>query len=169
MKIISLHKGKEFSEVYTKGESKANRYLVMYVLNNGLSYNRIGISVSKKVGNSVVRHRIRRLIRESLRLCGDRFNIGLDLVVIARGTAKGRTYQEIADEIGGSIKSVDNALQRSKRKMRRHIMAKQDITVEMFRNYLVVQQLLLMTEREDSHEDELVALNLQDILLQISA
>ena len=48
-------------------------------------------------------------------------------------------------------------------------MAKQDITVEMFRNYLIVQQLLLMTEREDSHEDELVALNLQDILLQISA
>jgi RNA polymerase sporulation-specific sigma factor len=79
------------------------------------------------------------------------------------------SYQEIADEISGSIKSVDNALQRSKRKMRRHIMAKQDITVEMFRNYLIVQQLLLMTEREDSHEDELVALNLQDILLQISA
>ena len=99
MKIISLHKGKEFSEVYTKGESKANRYLVMYVLNNGLSYNRIGISVSKKVGNSVVRHRIRRLIRESLRLCGDRFNIGLDLVVIARGTAKDRSYQEIADAV----------------------------------------------------------------------
>ncbi|TYZ23878.1 sigma-70 family RNA polymerase sigma factor [Selenomonas ruminis] len=82
---------------------------------------------------------------------------------------RGMSYQEIADEIGGSIKSVDNALQRSKRKMRRHIMAKQDITVEMFRNYLVVQQLLMMTECEDSHEDELVALNLQDILLQISA
>ncbi|WP_051635214.1 sigma-70 family RNA polymerase sigma factor [Selenomonas sp. ND2010] len=82
---------------------------------------------------------------------------------------RGMSYQEIADEISGSIKSVDNALQRSKRKMRRHIMAKQDITVEMFRNYLIVQQLLLMTEREDSHEDELVALNLQDILLQISA
>ena len=71
----------------------------MYVRSNGLDYNRIGISVSKKVGNSVVRHRIRRLIKESLRLNGDRFNIGLDLVVIARGTAKGRTYQEIADAV----------------------------------------------------------------------
>ena len=96
MKIISLKKGKEFSDVYKSGSSKANRYLVMYVRSNGLDYNRIGISVSKKVGNSVVRHRIRRLIKESLRLNGDRFNIGLDLVVIARGTAKGRTYQEIA-------------------------------------------------------------------------
>ena len=82
---------------------------------------------------------------------------------------RGMSYQEIADEISGSIKSVDNALQRSKRKMRRHIMAKQDITVDMFRNYLVVQQLLLMTENEDSHEENLLALNLQDILLQISA
>ena len=99
MKIISLRKGKEFSDVYTTGSSKANKYLVMYVRNNGLSYNRIGISVSKKVGNSVVRHRIRRLIKESSRLNGDRFNIGLDLVVIARGTAKDRTYQEIADAV----------------------------------------------------------------------
>ena len=99
MKIISLRKGKEFSDVYKSGNSKANKYLVMYVRNNGLSYNRIGISVSKKVGNSVVRHRIRRLIKESLRLNGDRFNIGLDLVVIARGTAKDRTYQEIADAV----------------------------------------------------------------------
>lgn len=99
MKIISLKKGKEFSDVYKSGSSKANRYLVMYVRSNGLDYNRIGISVSKKVGNSVVRHRIRRLIKESLRLNGDRFNIGLDLVVIARGTAKGRTYQEIADAV----------------------------------------------------------------------
>ena len=99
MKIISLRKGKEFSDVYKSGSSKANRYLVMYVRNNGLDYNRIGISVSKKVGNSVIRHRIRRLIKESLRRSGDRFNIGLDLVVIARGTAKGRTYQEIADAV----------------------------------------------------------------------
>ena len=99
MKVISLHKGTEFSDVYHYGKSKANRTLVMYVKDNGLTYNRLGISVSRKVGNSVVRHRIRRLIKESLRLNGDRFNIGLDLVVIARGTAKDRTYQEIADAV----------------------------------------------------------------------
>ena len=99
MKVVSLRKGKEFSDVYHKGSSKANRLLVMYILDNGLTYNRIGISVSKKVGNSVVRHRIKRLIKESLRLNGDRFNIGLDLVVIARGTTKGRTYAEIDDAV----------------------------------------------------------------------
>ena len=55
---------------------------------------------------------------------------------------QGKSYQEIAEEIGGTIKMVDNALQRAKRNLRRHIMANQDIQVEMFRNYLIVQQLL---------------------------
>ncbi len=67
----------------------------MYVLKNGTSKNRIGISVSKKVGNSVVRHRVTRLIRESYRLNEDMFNSGLDIVVIARVGAKDKGYQEI--------------------------------------------------------------------------
>ena len=67
----------------------------MYVLKNETEENRLGISVSKKVGNSVVRHRITRLIRESYRLNIDKFGKGYDLVVIARTTAKDRTYKEI--------------------------------------------------------------------------
>ena len=64
-------------------------------MENGKSRNRIGISVSKKVGNSIVRHRITRLVRESYRLNEESFRCGYDLVVIARAGAKGRTYQEI--------------------------------------------------------------------------
>lgn len=56
----------------------------MYVLENNQPFNRVGISVSKKVGNSVVRHRLTRLIRESYRLHENMFNSGLDIVVIAR-------------------------------------------------------------------------------------
>ncbi len=91
----SLKKNKDFTKVYRKGKSKANKYLVLYYLENNLSYNRVGISVSKKVGNSVVRHRLTRLIRESYRLNSDMFNSGLDIVVIARENAKGRTFKEI--------------------------------------------------------------------------
>ena len=91
----SLKKNKDFQIVYKKGKSYANKYLVMYVLNNEEKKNRLGISVSKKVGNSVVRHRLTRLVRESYRLQESRFQKGLDIVVICRASAKGRTYQEL--------------------------------------------------------------------------
>ncbi len=71
----------------------------MYVADNDLNINRLGIQVSKKVGNSVVRHRLTRLIRESYRLNSEMFNSGLDIVVIARTTAKDRTYKEIESAI----------------------------------------------------------------------
>ena len=91
----SLKKNREFQVVYRHGTSYANRYLVMYVMENHLERNRIGISVSKKVGNSVVRHRLTRLIRESYRLNEQKFRSGLDIVVVARVNAKGRSCQEI--------------------------------------------------------------------------
>lgn len=91
----SLKKNRDFQNVYKKGTSFANSYLVMYILENGLQENRIGISVSKKVGNSVVRHHLTRLIRESYRLSEEHFRCGIDIVVIARTSAKRRNYHEI--------------------------------------------------------------------------
>ena len=69
----SLKKSKDFQNVYNKGNSYANRLLVMYVLENHTDKNRLGISVSKKVGNSVIRHHVTRLIREGYRLQEDMF------------------------------------------------------------------------------------------------
>ena len=91
----SLKKNRDFQVIYRQGTSYANRYLVMYVKENHLEKNRIGLSVSKKVGNSVVRHRLTRLIRESYRLNEQKFRSGLDIVVVARVNAKGRSCQEI--------------------------------------------------------------------------
>lgn len=90
----SLKKTKDFQNVYRRGKSYANRYLVMYVLSNQTEGNRLGISVSKKVGDSVIRHHLTRLIRESYRLHEDMFNSGLDIVVIARVSSKNITYHE---------------------------------------------------------------------------
>lgn len=91
----SLKKNEDFRKVYRKGKSFGNRQLVLYVLGNSAGKNRLGISVSRKVGNSVVRHRLTRLIRESYRLHEEEFLCGLDLVVIARTAAKDATYHEI--------------------------------------------------------------------------
>ena len=91
----SLKRSQDFRKVYAEGRSYANRYLVMYMIKNHTDRNRLGISVSKKVGNSVVRHRITRLIRESYRVKEELFNSGLDMVVIARKGAKDKTCQEI--------------------------------------------------------------------------
>ena len=68
---------------------------------------------------------------------------------IFMGYVAGKSYQLIAAENGGNIKSVDNALQRSKRKLRRHIMNHQDIQVETFHNYLIMQQRVLREKEEN--------------------
>lgn len=95
----SLKKNRQFQSVYKNGKSYANKYLVMYIRENGTERNRIGISVSKKVGNSVVRHRITRLVRESYRLQEAVFNSGLDIVVVARQGAASVDYFEIKEAL----------------------------------------------------------------------
>ena len=95
----SLKKNRHFQFVYGNGKSYADKYLVMYVKENGTDRNRIGISVSKKVGNSVVRHRVTRLVRESYRLHEAMFNSGLDIVVVARKTAASVGYSEIEEAL----------------------------------------------------------------------
>ena len=105
----SLKKNREFQKVYRLGKSYANKYLVMYILENHTERNRIGISVSKKVGNSVIRHHLTRLIREGYRLQEDMFNSGLDIVVIARGTARDASFHQISSalkHLGGLHKII---------------------------------------------------------------
>lgn len=91
----SLKKNHQFQFVYKNGKSYADKYLVMYVMENGTDRNRIGISVSKKVGNSVVRHRVKRLVRENYRLQEAVFNSGLDIVVVARQRTASADYDQM--------------------------------------------------------------------------
>jgi len=92
----SLKKNKDFQNVYRNGKSYADKYLVMYVLENGLESNRIGISVSKKVGNSVVRHHLTRLLRESYRLHEEMFHSGWDIVGVS---AKNEGYHKLKSSL----------------------------------------------------------------------
>ncbi|MBR5337625.1 MAG: ribonuclease P protein component [Lachnospiraceae bacterium] len=98
-KTVSLKKNIDFRSVYKKGKSLADKYLVMYILENGSQSNRLGISVSKKVGNSVIRHHITRLVRESYRVNEDRFCTGYDIVFIARIRANDADYHDIQKSV----------------------------------------------------------------------
>ena len=103
----SLKKSRDFKTVYSEGRSKANRYLVMYVRKNDLGINRIGISVSKKIGNSVVRHRFCRLVREGYRHLEEYFHIGYDCVFVARVNAKDCACRDIEGAIYHLAKKHD--------------------------------------------------------------
>ena len=83
----SLKLNHMFRRLYHKGKSAANRYLVLYCRRNGSNENRIGLTVSGKLGHAVVRNKIRRRLREIYRLHESRFLPGYDIVVVARSKA----------------------------------------------------------------------------------
>ena len=94
-----LKKNRDFQDVSKNGKSYANKCLVMYIIPTEQNKNRVGISVSKKVGNSVVRHHLTRLIRESSRSSEEHLTCGYDIVVIARTSAKEKSYHEIENAL----------------------------------------------------------------------
>ena len=91
----SLKKNHEFKKVYRHGSSVANRLLVMYILKNNTDKNKLGLSVSKKVGKSVVRSRVTRLIKESYRLMEPLVMPGYDIIFIARINTAASSFSEI--------------------------------------------------------------------------
>lgn len=99
---ISLRKNFEFKIVYNKGRSLANKHLIMYIMKNNLDKNRLGISVSKKIGNSVMRNRVKRVIRESYRLIEQDIKKGYDIIFIARTSITGIKFNEAS----GSVKHL---------------------------------------------------------------
>jgi ribonuclease P protein component len=85
----------EFNRVYRMGRSIANKFLVLYYLPNENNNIRVGLSISKKVGKSVVRNRIRRLIKENIRLNVQNIKEGYDIIIIARVMSSKCSYEDI--------------------------------------------------------------------------
>ena len=91
----SLKQNHLFRRLYRRGDSAANRYLVVYCRRNGQGCNRVGLTVSAKLGCAVVRNRLRRRLREIYRLHEMQFRCGYDIVVVARSRAVGATYRQL--------------------------------------------------------------------------
>lgn len=108
MKEERIRKNSDFRTVYRKGKSFSNHLLVLYVFKNykNINIDRIGISVSKKVGKSVIRSRVKRLINESYRLNNKTLKKGYDFVFIARSTCKERSYKEIEGSLINLLKKA---------------------------------------------------------------
>ena len=91
----TLKKNSDFRRLYSKGQSAVNPYVVVYCRRNREKVNRLGYTVSTKLGHAVVRNRVRRRLREIYRLNERRFQTGWDIVVVARSRAVTAEYAEL--------------------------------------------------------------------------
>lgn len=92
---FTLKQNSDFRRLYTKGKSNANRFLAVYCRRNGRDVNRMGYTVSAKLGGAVVRNRVRRRLREIARLNAPDMKTGWDIVIVARSRAVTAAYAEL--------------------------------------------------------------------------
>ncbi len=106
-KFDKLRKTKEFNNVYRRGTSKVTKNIVMYYKKNGTKINRLGISVSKKVGKAVIRNRVKRLIKEAFRKQDmSNLSFGYDIVFVARVKIKFANMEIVNRDIFQLVKNL---------------------------------------------------------------
>jgi len=93
----TLKKNYEFRRLYSKGKSAATPFLVVYARKSKRHTNRIGFTVSNKLGNAVKRNRARRRMREVYRLNRERLKNGWDIILVARHRTLTASWKELND------------------------------------------------------------------------
>jgi len=101
-----LRKRIEYLRVQRQGVKASSRNFLLFTRRNGLGHARLGITVSKRVGNSVRRNRLKRLVREVYRLNRDLFPVFLDVVVVAKKTATVDAYADVRAELLGAARKL---------------------------------------------------------------
>ncbi|MFP7493223.1 ribonuclease P protein component [Terribacillus saccharophilus] len=118
-KEYRIKKNEAFQEVFQTGTSFANRQLVLYYKKQETAdaHFRIGLSVSKKLGNAVMRNKIKRYLRQAFHELDEQVATGYDFIVIARQPAKDMTFQELKKSLI-HVLWKSNLLKQPKRKKR---------------------------------------------------
>ena len=94
---VTLKENYEFRRMYQKGASAVAGSMVVYCRRNRLGHNRLGVTVSAKLGHAVVRNRARRRLREVFRLNQGRLRQGWDMILVARGRTLTASWKELND------------------------------------------------------------------------
>ena len=102
----TLKKNSDFRRLYSKGKSTVTPFMVVYCRRNGLDHNRVGYTVSTKLGHAVVRNRVRRRLREIYRLNSSQLKTGWDIVIVARSRCVGAEYSRMNAASSGATPSV---------------------------------------------------------------
>ena len=106
-KTISINRNKDFLALYKQGRFYCAKYLVLYTLPNNLKTQRLGITVSKKVGKSVTRNRLKRLVKENYFELEDSIKEWNDLVFVLRKNQLVPSYYDIKKEMKYLTKKLD--------------------------------------------------------------
>ena len=94
-----LTKNYEFRRLYNKGKSAASKYVAVYCAKNSSSENRLGITVSTKLGGAVQRNRIRRRLKEIYRLNEHSLRTGYSIVIVARASSKNAVWSQLESSV----------------------------------------------------------------------
>ena len=108
-KYEKIRKKNEYAAIYKKGTRRYSNHFTMITWRNPSGVRRIGITVSRKVGNAVRRNRIKRLIREFFRLNKARLSESQDIVIIGKKGTPCLCYQDICHELEGLLLNKANA------------------------------------------------------------
>ena len=103
----TLKKNSDFRRLYSKGKSAVNPYVVVYCRRNREKHNRLGYTVSTKLGHAVVRNRVRRRLREIYRLNAPKLKSGYDIVIVARMRCVGAEYEKMEAAVLEAFKKLE--------------------------------------------------------------
>ena len=98
-----VKENKDFEKIIKEGKLRKNRSFLVYSLDNNLTYNKYGISVSKKLGNAVFRNKYKRKIRSIIDNLKKDYNIGKNYIIITRKGALDKNYQELNNDLSNLI------------------------------------------------------------------
>lgn len=106
-RAVTLKENHQFRNLYRRGASAVSGSMVLYCRKNKLGHNRLGVTVSVKLGHAVVRNRARRRLREVYRLNGGALRQGYDFVLVARSRVVSAPWKELNDSFLRLCRKLD--------------------------------------------------------------